>query len=196
LAYCSVRCQAAGATSSSTVRYTAARSVTTSAGVSIVDLMARSKNRRAAAASRRCDTNTSMTCPNWSVARHIPPLASDLDIGLIESSRRSSGDVYDWLNDPVIPTPVELLREHGHLAAASSLQGRQNGAPETRDGVYETARTAAQCMRDPQIMAWVTRPRRSGLAELDPPALVESQETLYLLSKDGAGAAAPQRGAT
>jgi hypothetical protein len=31
--------------------------------------MARSKNRRAAPASRRGETNTSMTCPHWSIAR-------------------------------------------------------------------------------------------------------------------------------
>jgi hypothetical protein len=32
-------------------------------------LMACSKNRRAALASRCEDRNTSMTCPNWSIAR-------------------------------------------------------------------------------------------------------------------------------
>ena len=51
-------------------RMVAARSVTTLAGVTLVALMARSKNRRAALASRRAETNTSMTCPNWSIARY------------------------------------------------------------------------------------------------------------------------------
>jgi len=37
--------------------------VTTSLGVTLVDPMARSKNRRAAAVSRRGETNTSMTWP-------------------------------------------------------------------------------------------------------------------------------------
>jgi hypothetical protein len=38
-------------------------------GVTSVALTAWSKNRRAALASRRTATNTSMTCPNWSIAR-------------------------------------------------------------------------------------------------------------------------------
>jgi type IV secretory pathway TraG/TraD family ATPase VirD4 len=123
----------------------------------------------------------------WSQAAH------DLLTSLLLAaalSGRNLRDVYEWLSDPVISTPVELLSENGHAAAASSLRGRQNGAPETRDGVYETARTAAQALRDPQIMAWVTPPTR-GLPEMQPAGFVKSRQTLYLLSKDGAGAAAP-----
>jgi hypothetical protein len=37
-------------------------------GVTLVALMACSKNRRAAMASGGAETNTSMTCPNWSTA--------------------------------------------------------------------------------------------------------------------------------
>jgi type IV secretory pathway TraG/TraD family ATPase VirD4 len=125
----------------------------------------------------------------WSQAAH--DLLTSLLLAAATSGRSLSA-VYEWLNDPIISIPVELLRERGHVAAASSLLGRQNGAPETRDGVYETARTAAQCLRDPQIMAWVTPPPWGRqLAQLDAAALVESRQTLYLLSKDGAGAAAP-----
>lgn len=105
-------------------------------------------------------------------------------------SARSLVDVYEWLNDPVIATPSELLRSHGEQAAAASLQGRQHGAPETRDGVYETARTAAQCLRDRRIMQWVCPPGRP-LDELEAAAFPLTRETIYLLSKDGAGAAAP-----
>ena len=32
------------------------------------------------------------------------------------------------------------------------------GCTETHDGVYETARTAAQCLRDEATMAWITPP--------------------------------------
>lgn len=106
------------------------------------------------------------------------------------STGRTLADVFTWLNEPTLSTPVELLREQGHRPAAASLEGRQNGAIETREGIYETARTAAQCLRDAQIMAWVTPPTTS-LVELDIERFVESRATLYLLSKDGAGAAAP-----
>lgn len=122
----------------------------------------------------------------WTSAAH------DLLTGLLLAAACSGRDleeVYEWLNDPVLTTPVQVLRDHGHVAAAASLSGRQNGAPETRDGVYETARTAAQSLRDPAIMAWVTPTSR--LEVFEPGRLIGTREALYLLSKDGAGAAGP-----
>jgi type IV secretory pathway TraG/TraD family ATPase VirD4 len=107
------------------------------------------------------------------------------------ADQRTLLDVYSWLNDPSLPTPADLLRQHGYPAAAAALIGRQNGAPETRDGVYETARTAAQVLRDPRITAWVTPPDCAGLGELDLAGFATSRQTLLLLTKDGAGAAAP-----
>jgi type IV secretory pathway TraG/TraD family ATPase VirD4 len=86
----------------------------------------------------------------WTAAPH------DLFTGLLLAAGASGRDlveVYEWLNDPVLVTPVELLRAARHRAAAASLHGRMHGAPETRDGVYETSRTAAQCLRDDAIMA-------------------------------------------
>jgi type IV secretory pathway TraG/TraD family ATPase VirD4 len=106
------------------------------------------------------------------------------------SSGRTLADVYDWLNRPANPTPVDLLRHHGHAASANGLAGRQAGAPETREGVYETARTAAKCLRDPNIMAWVTPPP-FDLVEFDPASFAQTHDTLYLLTKDSAGGAAP-----
>jgi len=106
------------------------------------------------------------------------------------SSGRTLADVYDWLNRPTSPVPVDLLRQHGHVASANGLAGRQAGAPETREGVFETARTAAKCLRDPNIMAWVTPPP-VDLTEFDPAAFPATEDTLYLLTKDAAGGAAP-----
>jgi type IV secretory pathway TraG/TraD family ATPase VirD4 len=123
----------------------------------------------------------------WSAAAH------DLLTGLLLAAALDGRDlveVYEWLNDPVLTTPIELLRRHEEPAVAASLLGRSIGAPETRDGVYETARTAAQCLRDRRIMAWVTEPPHA-LPELDAARFAASRETLYLLSKEGAGAAAP-----
>ena len=65
----SVRCHAGGSDSPSAVGEVAALSVTTSMGVILVVVMACSKKRRAALASRCGETNTSMTWPNWSTAR-------------------------------------------------------------------------------------------------------------------------------
>ena len=69
--------------------------------------------------------------------------------------------------------PPGILSQHGFHGAARSVAGRQAGAPETRDGVYETARTAASCLSDPRIMAWVTPPT-TPLPTLDVEKLPES----------------------
>jgi type IV secretory pathway TraG/TraD family ATPase VirD4 len=132
----------------------------------------------------------------WTAAAH------DLLTSLLLAAALANRDlieVYEWLNDPVLATPVDLLRASGQHAAAASLLGRMHGAPETRDGVYETARTAAQCLRDDAILAWVTPPPHQcsalrdqpPLEDLDTTAVATSRQTVYLLSKDGAGAAAP-----
>jgi hypothetical protein len=65
--------------------------------------------------------------------------ALDLLTGLLLAvalSGRGLNEMYEWLNDPVLSTPAQVLREHGQKAAAASLSGRQHGAPETRDGTF------------------------------------------------------------
>lgn len=118
--------------------------------------------------------------------------AQDLLTALILAaavSGRTLTHVYGWLNDSANPEPARLLDTAGERDIAASLRGRQQGAPDTREGIFETARTAAQCLRDKSITAWVTP--RPQLPELAQAAFVTSTDTLYLLSKDGAGAAAP-----
>jgi len=72
---------------------------------------------------------------------------------------------------------------------AMSLRGAQNGAPETRDSIYQTARTAAKAMTDPEIMAWVAPPDEHELSAFDPEEFAASRDTLYLLSKSRSAAA-------
>lgn len=122
-----------------------------------------------------------------------PLAAADLLTCLFLAAAHSGAtlaDVQAWLSDATSREPVTLLRAAGFPQAARALLGRQNGAPETRDGVYETARTAARCLTDPDIMAWVTPPA-GPLSELNVHTFPASTDTLYLLSKEGAGAAAP-----
>ncbi|MEN3541392.1 type IV secretory system conjugative DNA transfer family protein, partial [Microbispora sp. ZYX-F-249] len=69
---------------------------------------------------------------------------------------------------------------------ASSLRGAQNGAVETRDGIYQTARTATKALRDEAIMAWVTP---GDLPDFDPHGFARSTDTLYLLSQNRSAAA-------
>ncbi len=118
------------------------------------------------------------------------PAAQDLLCALFlaaANSGRSLHHVAQWLDEPAVPTPIELLQEAGFQLMASSLKGTQNGAVETRDGIYQTARTAAKALRDQEILAWVTPDR--GLPVFDPDAFATSCDTLYLLSKSLSAAA-------
>ena len=118
--------------------------------------------------------------------------AQDLLAALFLAAATSGHSLHDvalWLNEPAVPTPIELLHAGGFAAMATSLRGAQNGAVETRDGIYQTARTAAKCMTDPEIMAWVTPPKSSGLPVLDLGVFAANRDTLYLLSKSRSAAA-------
>jgi type IV secretory pathway TraG/TraD family ATPase VirD4 len=62
------------------------------------------------------------------------------------------------------------------------------GAPETRDGIYQTARTAAKCLHDPQIMAWVTPPEDPRLPCFDPARFAGTRDALYLITESRSAA--------
>ena len=103
------------------------------------------------------------------------------------TSGRTMHDPALWLDQPAMPAPASLLAAAGYRNLASSLMGTQNGAPETRDGIYETARTAAKALRDDQVMRWITP--QPGLPAFTPASFPGSTGTLYLLSESRSYAA-------
>ncbi|MFE6946583.1 type IV secretory system conjugative DNA transfer family protein [Streptomyces chartreusis] len=102
--------------------------------------------------------------------------------------RASVLDLLAWLADPADRTPIDLLRDANMHALAEQLQGTVQGAVETRDGIYETARQCVSCLLDPEIVAWVMPD--PALPQFRPHDHVLGRDTLYLLSKDGGGSAA------
>jgi type IV secretory pathway TraG/TraD family ATPase VirD4 len=119
------------------------------------------------------------------------PAAQELITSLLlaaASSGRTLHAVSRWLDDPATPTPAELLDDAGYPALASALRGAQMGAPETRDGIYQTARTAAKCLHDPQIMAWVTPPEDPRLPCFDPDRFAGTRDALYLITESRSAA--------
>jgi type IV secretory pathway TraG/TraD family ATPase VirD4 len=120
------------------------------------------------------------------------PAAQELLASLLlaaAASLRTLRDVSRWLDDPGSPTPAELLDAAGYRALASALRGAQHGASETRDGIYQTARTAAKCLHDEEIMAWVTPPRPAGLPAFDPARFPVTRDVLYLITESRSAAA-------
>ena len=120
------------------------------------------------------------------------PAAQDLLCAVLlaaASSGRSLRECGRWLADAGSPIPAELLDTAGFHALAASLRGTQHGAPETRDGIYQTARTAAKCLNDEDIMRWVTPPAGRTLPVFDPAAFAASRDTLYLLTESRSAAA-------
>ncbi|MFF4735798.1 type IV secretory system conjugative DNA transfer family protein [Streptomyces sp. NPDC001262] len=101
--------------------------------------------------------------------------------------KRPITDVMQWLAFPADRTPLDLLRDHGFDAVAAQLKGTVEGPPETRDGIYETARQYAACLLSADIAAWITP--QDDVAEFRPAEFVQGRDTLYLLSKDGGGGA-------
>jgi type IV secretory pathway TraG/TraD family ATPase VirD4 len=102
-------------------------------------------------------------------------------------AKRPITDVMQWLAFPADRTPLDILRDHGFAAVAAQLKGTVEGPPETRDGIYETARQYAAALLNSEIAAWVTP--QKDVAEFKPSEFVTSKDTLYLLSKDGGGGA-------
>lgn len=98
--------------------------------------------------------------------------------------------VYKWLCDPHDPTPHAALEDAGFDVIAMSYRSMTALPVETRGSVYFTARAGTACLLNPQITSWVTPPPRS-MPRLDPDLFVESRGTVYLLSKDSGGSAAP-----
>jgi hypothetical protein len=120
------------------------------------------------------------------------PAAKDLLCALFlaaGASGRTLRDVDRWLADAASPVPSELLGRAGFGGLAASLRGMQHGAPETRDGIYQTARTAAACLNDEDILPWVTPPGHRTLPAFDPHGFAGSLDTLYLITEAGTPAA-------
>ncbi|MFJ8300232.1 type IV secretory system conjugative DNA transfer family protein [Streptomyces sp. NPDC094447] len=96
-------------------------------------------------------------------------------------------DVMQWLAFPADRRPLDILRDHKFNAVASQLKGTVEGPPETRDGIYETARQYASALLNAEIAAWVTP--QKDIPEFRPTNFVTSNDSLFLLSKDGGGGA-------
>lgn len=117
-------------------------------------------------------------------------------------------DVRQWLATRS-EEPVALLRQAGMPDIASGLQGTIEAPADQRGGLYETALTSISCLESEAVARYVTPPatwaeppRVDRIEEFDPWRFVVGYErdqlgapiphdTLYLLTREGAGTGAP-----
>ena len=92
---------------------------------------------------------------------------------------------------------IAALDNAGADTEAADLEATLSGADVTTKGIFQTARTATKALTSERILRWITPPdtwREPGpdLPELDPWTVLDhTPATLHLLSKEGAGTAAP-----
>lgn len=122
-------------------------------------------------------------------------------------SGRHLRDVLGWLATRS-EEPVGLLRAAGLDAVARGLQGTIEAPPDQRGGLYETALTAMSCLESEAVLryvspphTWTIPPRVTHVEQFDPWQFVvgyrtvdgvpQPHDTLYLLTREGAGTGAP-----
>lgn len=98
-------------------------------------------------------------------------------------------EVFTWAQDPDDKTPRNLLYEHGHPALAESLGKIQTLTPKQRDGVYGTMRPWVNVLSYERVIPWIRDTGQLGRAEFNHQRFATTTDTLYLISKEGAGTA-------
>ncbi|WP_145033606.1 type IV secretory system conjugative DNA transfer family protein [Micrococcus luteus] len=110
-------------------------------------------------------------------------------------SHRPVTDVFRWAQDPEDESPVRELHAAGHADLAESLSKIQRLTPKQRDGVYGTMRPWVNVLSYESVIPWIRDTGQIGRAEFDHRQFVKTTDTLYLISKEGAGTARAITGA-
>lgn len=126
------------------------------------------------------------------------PEAEDLLAALFLAAavaQRPITQVWGWVTNPVDTEPIELLRGVRHDFIASGLAMQYNADPRTRSGIFGTAKKMVRCLQLSNVHNWilpgsdpVTGQTRRQFDELE---FIERNGTLYCLSLEGRGSAAP-----
>ncbi|MFC9995403.1 type IV secretory system conjugative DNA transfer family protein [Nocardia sp. NPDC127526] len=119
--------------------------------------------------------------------------AEDLLSGLFLAAAvddRPITQVWEWVTNPQDTEPIELLRRTGRFHfMASGLAQQYNVDERTRSGVFGTAKKMVRCLKLSNVHRWITR--EFGGEQFDELAFIRDNGTLYCLSLEGRGSAAP-----
>lgn len=121
--------------------------------------------------------------------------AKNLLAGLLLAAAKSSQPittVYRWLTSPTDDSAVVILEEAGYTQIAQTVDDAINSPDKQRAGVFSVALQMASCLMSPAVLQWVTPPADDEYRpEFSAHDFVRASNTLYLLSKEGAGTAGP-----
>lgn len=104
--------------------------------------------------------------------------------------------VYLWVTEQVNRNPMEILKEHGYELQYKGLESTLKLADKQRDGIFGTAEKMVQCLKSRNTLRWVAPVAGATVTtdsrrQFNPKDFSRSRETIYILSKEGAGSAAP-----
>lgn len=104
--------------------------------------------------------------------------------------------VYLWVTEQVSRAPIEILKDHGYELQYKGLESTLKLADKQRDGIFGTAEKMVQCLKSRNTLRWVAPETGATVAtdsrrQFNPKDFAPSWETIYILSKEGAGSAAP-----
>ncbi|MEU0541104.1 TraM recognition domain-containing protein [Nocardia sp. NPDC005978] len=119
--------------------------------------------------------------------------AEDLLAGLFLAAAvadRPITQCWEWVTNPQDTEPIELLRRTGRFHfMASGLAQQYNVDERTRSGVFGTAKKMVRCLKLSNVHRWITP--EAGGEQFDELAFIRDNGTLYCLSLEGRGSAAP-----
>lgn len=104
-------------------------------------------------------------------------------------ANRPITDVFTWAQDPEDKTARDLLDEHGYQDFSAALWQIQGLTPKQRDGVYGTMRPWITVLSYEEVTPWIRSNGNLARPEFDHRKFATGTDTLYLVSKEGAGTA-------
>lgn len=148
-----------------------------------------------------------VTCSHDTNAKtdaHFHGAAQELLAGLLLAAATANLPLIQvslWLDNPNNRAPIDILTTTGHTTMASAIAGKYDTPDKQRAGYIQTAKGFCGFMINEAAMAWVTP--TPDAREFNPDTFVRSTlstecvntieagcaETLFLLSKEGAGSA-------
>lgn len=106
-------------------------------------------------------------------------------------SRNGLTEAVEWLYHPGDRSAVEVLTGHGFSLAAAKLAGALDYPDKQRAGIFGVARKLVDVLAEPTVARWVSPPHTPATPQFTPAGFATSRDTLYLVSQEGPGSAAP-----